>query len=375
MTFYQQVLDNLNATGNLRKIPADWSADNVVDLSGNDYLGISASRELTAEFFDSLPADFPSLSASASRLLAAKQHEFQQLEQLISDLYNAPALLFNSGYHANSGAIAALASSNTLIIADRLVHASIIDGMILSRAKFFRFRHNDVSHLSELLVANAAKFARILIVVESVYSMDGDLAPLQQIIDLKHEFKNVELYVDEAHAFGVLGPDGLGLTAHSPEVDFTLCTLGKAAASEGAFLVCRPSMSREYLVNTARSLIFSTALAPLNCAWSRFIIERIPGMSTRRNNLQSLCKTLAPALNINSPSHIQPWILGSAEAATAMSATLFSAGFKVLPIRTPTVPAGTERLRFSISATIATEDILRLTNIIEKLNANVIPAK
>lgn len=372
MNYYSKHLEQLRGQMNLRRIPEPGSSDgnDVLDLSGNDYLGISSRADLQQEFFESLHDDMPAMSAVASRLLASDQSEFAKLEALVSEMYGAPALLFNSGYHANSGSIAALAAGKTLIVADRLVHASIIDGMILSRAAFERFHHNDTAHLERILAAKASAFDRVLIVVESVYSMDGDIAPIDEITAVKRTFPNAELYVDEAHAFGILGRDGLGLTAYNPEVDFTLCTLGKAAASEGAFLVCRADSSRDYLVNTARSLIFSTAIAPLNCAWSRFVIGRIPSMSPQRLRLRQLAETLGAILGIKHPTHIQPFVTGSSESALALSARLLENGFKVLPIRTPTVPPGTERLRFSLSASMTPERLLPLKQLLENKPCN-----
>lgn len=360
MNYYQETLNRLRQADNLRHIPADSTASDLVDLSGNDYLGIAADEHLKAEFIESLAngGTLPALSASASRLLASNQKEFSALESLLRDLYGAPVLLFNSGYHANAGAISALARERTLIVADKLVHASIIDGMILSKAPFERFRHNDVAHLRRILDKRAKDFDRVLIVCESIYSMDGDVAPLGEIADAKTS--NSLLYVDEAHAFGVMGREGLGLTADMPEVDFTVGTLGKAAGSVGAFIVCRNDGAREYLVNTARSFIFSTAIPPINCAWSRFVIERIPSMTDRREHLQTLSRRLGDILGIENATHIQPFITGSSAMAIELSRKLLDAGYKVLPIRTPTVPPGTERLRFSLSADL---DIEQLDNL------------
>lgn len=359
MNFFQEHIERLRQSDNLRAIPADSTAmQSIVDLSGNDYLGIAADHALKDAFLGSLGGDMPALSASASRLLAAGQKEFNALENLLQDLFGAPALLFNSGYHANSGAISAFARERTLIVADKLVHASIIDGMILSKAPFERFRHNDADHLHRILQKRAGEFDRVLIVCESVYSMDGDIAPLEEIIAAKTP--NSLLYVDEAHAFGVMGRNGLGLTAGKQGVDFTVGTLGKAIGSVGAFIVCHPEGAREYLLNTARSFIFSTALPPLNCAWSRYVIERIPSMDGRRRHLEELNHALGRILGIDSPTHIQPYITGSSAKAIELSRKLLAAGFKVLPIRTPTVPPGTERLRFSLSADLTVDQLLPL---------------
>lgn len=361
MSYYSDVIDALRATDNLRVIPADSAASEVIDLSSNDYLGIGEDLRLRRMFIESLP-EMPAFSACASRLLAADQKEFHALESLLSDLYGSPALLFNSGYHANVGTVSALAKGRTLIVADKLVHASIIDGMMLSKARFERFRHNDVGHLRSILDKYAKDFDRVLIVCESVYSMDGDVAPLEEIADAKTA--NSILYVDEAHAFGVMGRGGLGLAVDNPAVDVIVGTLGKAIASVGAFVVVRDADVREYLVNSARSFIFSTAIPPVNCAWSRFVIERLGEMDAARERLAALAATLGRILGTSSPTHIQPLIVGNSAGAIALSAKLLEQGFKVLPIRTPTVPPGTERLRFSLSANINVDQLLPLENIL-----------
>ncbi len=196
------------------------------------------------------------LTSSASRLLAPRQIEYTNLEVFLSLLYrkhrggDTSALLFNSGYHANTGLIASIAGGgNTMILADKLVHASIIDGIILSRAPFRRFRHNDFNHLEQLLHENASQHRNILVIVESVYSMDGDKADIERLLRLKKEYPNILLYVDEAHAFGVIGPKGLGLAAASSapgEVDIIVGTFGKAAASMGAFAIVHARLPREH---------------------------------------------------------------------------------------------------------------------------------
>lgn len=363
MKLIDETLERLARGHNLRRVPEDTSElPGVVDLSSNDYLGLATREDLRREFFDSLGGNIPPLSASASRLLAARQHEHSELEALLRELYGRPVLLFNSGYHANVGIISALASSaRTLVVADRLSHASILDGTVLSRASFERFRHNDAAHLDRILAAKAAAFDRVLIVTESVFSMDGDTAPLEEIAAVKRRYANALLYVDEAHAFGVEGRQGLGLVVDMPEVDIIIGTLGKAAASAGAFAVCRTEALREFLLNCSRSFIFSTALPPFNAAWSTFLIKKIMRMDAERAQLRHLASLLADAVGGDAPAgHIRPLIVGSSEGAIALSQKLRTEGFKVLPIRTPTVPPGTERLRFSLSLDVTEADLIRL---------------
>lgn len=359
--YYSGELEALRAGGNLRTLPGD-TTPGVCDLSTNDYLGLAEDSGFADGFLATTDISAASLTSSASRLLGPRQSAYDALEATIGSLYRRPALLFNSGYHANVGVIQALADRRTLVLADKLIHASVIDGLRLGGAVFERFRHNDMCHLRRLLERRRADFDRLLVVVESVYSMDGDKAPLDELAELKQQEPKLMLYVDEAHAVGVCGPGGLGLAAElrSPDAaDIVVGTLGKALASSGAFVVCDPIL-RSYLINKARSLIFSTALPPLQALWSKYVIDRMAGMDSRRDHLRQLGRLLAAVTGCSHCGHIQPLVTGSAESALKLSARLLDGGYKVLPIRTPTVPPGTERLRFSLSAALAAEDIKKL---------------
>lgn len=378
---FSERLDNLRREGNFREIPRMASGD-IIDFSTNDYLGLGSNPDIQAAFFaDPASLQVP-MTSSAARLLAPRQIEYDNLEVALRLLYSrrrgddTGALLFNSGYHANTGLIPALASGNdTMILADRLVHASIIDGIILSKAKFARFRHNDTAHLRELLEKHSGEFRNILVIVESVYSMDGDRADIEALLGLRREFPNVALYVDEAHAFGVLGPRGLGLVADSSapwEVDVVVGTFGKAAASMGAFAIT-DAVTRDYLINSSRSFIFSTALPPMQVAWSRFTLSKLLYGNTQREHLSHLAGELNRVLRQFSvipieESHIQPLVIGDPKEAVDLSNRLLTLyGIKALPIRKPTVPAGTERLRFSLSAAMSMDDIAVLDRALRDL--------
>lgn len=377
----RKYLQQLHTEGNYREIPTVGPLT-ITDYSTNDYMGLAQDADLQAKFFaDPISATVP-LTSSAARLLAPRQIEYTNLEVFLSLLYrkrrgdDTAALLFNSGYHANTGIISSVASNtDTLILADKLVHASIIDGILLSRAPFRRFRHNDFNHLEQLVHDNASKHRHLLVIVESVYSMDGDKADINRLIKIKEEYPNVMLYVDEAHAFGVLGPKGLGLSAasHAPgEIDITIGTFGKAAASMGAFAIVGRDM-HDFLVNTARSFIFSTAIPPMQAAWTRFTIGNLIQKENRREHLVRLGVQLQAVLSKytekpTDPSHIQPLIIGDPKKAVELSRQLLSRyGIKALPIRKPTVPAGTERLRFSLSSAMLPRDIEALDNALHDL--------
>ena len=326
--------------------------------------GIAEDVELRRRFLEDTDVENFMLTASASRLLATHQHWFDELEALLTELYGKPALLFNSGYHANTGMIAALGDKNTLILADRLVHASIIDGMRLSGARFMRYAHNDYGHLETLIRKFGGEYARVLIVSESVFSMDGDRSDLAALVKCKRLHPNALLYIDEAHAVGVCGPRGLGLAVpYLDDVDILVGTLGKALASQGAYAILSETL-REYMVNTARSLIFSTALPPLSARWSAYVIRRSVDMEDSRRRLATICRDVAAAVNASgltthevAPSHIIPIIIGDAARAVGLSKALRQRGVLCLPIRVPTVPPGTERLRLSLNAAITDRDI------------------
>lgn len=356
----EQYLGRLAAEGNLRSIPRECDFDGTVDFSSNDYLGLSAMTGLQEEFLVKvLDEGRWAMGACASRLLATRQQAFDRLESTISGAYGGrAALLFGSGYHANTGIVAAIADKNTTIVADRLVHASIIDGIRLSGAKLARFRHNDLGHLASMAGKEAAAGRKVVIIAESVYSMDGDSPDIAGLVDIKRSLgNNAFLMVDEAHAIGVSGQAGLGLCKpYLKDVDIMVGTFGKALASAGAFAVCSQGM-REYLVNRCRSLIFSTSQAPITAMWSELTFSRALEMDTQRAHLRDMARRLAESIGSSVSGHIQCVIVGDPAKAVEMSHKLRNDGLCVLPVRTPTVPPGTDRLRISLSAARAVVDI------------------
>lgn len=367
-------LDSLAADDMLRHIPDPATARPVTDLSVNDYLGLAADPLLQERFMDDRSCRMEPLASSASRLLSARQEAYASLEHTLDTYYpGRRSLLFNSGYHANTGMVAAVARlfANPLILADKLVHASIIDGIILSRARFNRFPHNRLDRLEQMLARVMEAPERpdgVVVIVESVYSMDGDRADIERLIDIKRRWSRpgtpVMLYVDEAHAIGAAGPSGLGLveaTADPCQADIVIGTFGKALASSGAFAVMGADL-REWAVNSARSFIFSTSIPPLVARWSEYMLREAVEAQWRRDALAHRAALLDPA----DRRYIYPAITGSATAAVRLSqALLDELAIKVLPIRTPTVPPGTERLRISLSATTPITDIERLRRFLD----------
>lgn len=362
MKGYADILDRYKREGRLRAVPSSV-ADGCIDLSINDYLGLTLRTELAEEFIELV--GIGGFTSAASRLLASGQDEYAALESWLSSAYGKRALLFNSGYHANTGCISALSIPGTCIVADKLVHASIIDGIALSKLPYKRFRHNDIVSLRRELERVSAEFDRVLLIVESIYSMDGDIAPLSEIADLKKEFPKTILYVDEAHAIGVRGDRGLGIceeTGLLPDVDILVGTFGKACASMGAFVVTS-DLLRSFLINTARSFIFSTALPPVNVAYTLFLLRKIADMKSERAHLARISNMFAAGLSdltgvrTASASQIVPLMAGSSQRAVEISEALRRKGILALPIRRPTVPPGTERIRFSLNASLSEEDV------------------
>ena len=375
-----QTLCALAREGNLRTLPEvrhdgiwiEQDGRRMLNMSSNDYLGLASDATLQDEFWQSLPERDRLLSASSSRLLTGNFDVHQELETLLAERFGREsALTFSSGYHLNTGILPAVADVHTLILADKLVHASLIDGIRLSSATCIRYRHQDYRQLQSLLEKHRTNFERMIIVTESVFSMDGDVAPLAELVELKKAFPNVMLYVDEAHAIGVRGKRGLGIAEEQgcvPDIDFLCGTFGKALASVGAYVVCSRLMY-DYLVNRMRTLIFTTALPPLNVAWTKFVFSRLDGWEDRRIRLASMAEKVRGAVRqagypCPSESHIVPLVVGESEKTVLKAAEMQRKGFYVLPVRPPTVPAGTSRLRLSLTAALPEGEVERLGELI-----------
>ena len=324
-----------------------------VDFSSNDYLGLSKHPKLIEAARQAL--EVYGVGTGASRLLSGdlKLHHILE-EETASFKHKESALFFNSGYHTNVGVIPVFAGKNDAIFSDSLCHASQIDGAILSRAARFLFRHNDMEHLEDLLKDERSKFDKALILTESVFSMDGDLAPLKSLVELKDRY-NCVLMVDEAHATGIFGNQGRGLVESeglSEHVDLIMGTFSKALGGFGAYLAAS-RLVIDYLINSARSFIYSTALP---CS---IVAANLAALEVCRNE-----PWLGPALldraqrfrmalgdagwSVSGDSQIIPVMIGDSKTALNYAKILLEKGFQVLPIRPPTVPEGTSRFRFSL---------------------------
>ncbi|MFH1594289.1 MAG: 8-amino-7-oxononanoate synthase [Candidatus Omnitrophota bacterium] len=325
-----------------------------LDFSSNDYLGLTNHPRLIEAAVKATQAW--GTGSSASRLLSGDLNIHHDLESKVAAFKGKEAaLVFNSGYQANVGIISAIVGRGDAIFSDRLNHASIIDGALLSGAKLFRYRHNDVNHLESLLKRERDKFKGVLILTESVFSMDGDRAPLKEIALLKERFGSL-LMVDEAHATGIFGASGAGMVEEEgmiDKVDLIMGTFSKALGSFGGYIACDRRI-KEYLVNFSRSFIYSTALPPSVIAVNSASIDLIKEEPFRRdrlieNSIYFRKGLVGRGFCVRGDSEIVPVILGGALRAVNLSKALQESGYHVLPIRPPTVPTGESRLRFSLN--------------------------
>ena len=383
MQFYDRIrteLDELKSLDRYRVLPditardgkdIEVNGERLLNLSSNDYLGLGDDNELLEGYGRRFRKSSHAMTSSSSRLLTGNHPLYDQLEKALAALYGRQsAMVFNSGYHANIGILPALCNRHDLVLSDRLNHASIIDGMKIAEAPYQRFRHCDYDHLEELLEGARGRYRQIFIVTESVFSMDGDLADLARLVALKEKY-GAFLIVDEAHGVGVFGERGLGLSETAgmvPQIDIITGTFGKALASTGAYAVMS-SVVREYLLNTMRSFIFTTALPPVILGWSLLTLERQASMFSERAALLRLAARLRNELvgrgfDVPGESHIVPVVTGGNDLAVALAARLKDAGFLCMPVRPPTVPEKGARIRISLRSTLSWEDIARIPEII-----------
>lgn len=358
-------LNALEAARRLRSLAAAGSSPPGIDLMSNDYLGLSRRAELREAVLQSLAAGERTASGG-SRLLSGNAPAWEALEEEFAAFAGTEAaLFFTSGYAANVGLLSALLRPEDAVFSDALNHASLIDGIRLSRARKVIFPHLDLAELDRRL--GETKSAEKFIVVESVFSMDGDLAPLPELAALAARH-GASLIVDEAHALGVFGPDGRGLAAAAGLSRSLLAAVfpcGKALASCGAFVAC-PASLKQFLVNRARTFIFSTALPPYFAHQIMTALRLAQAAGAERNQLRTASDALRTCLRgagLNtgrSESQIVPIILGSDQNALAAAASLRRAGFDVRAIRPPSVPQGSARLRISLRADLPLEEIPRI---------------
>jgi len=349
-----------------------------VNLCSNDYLGLAQNADLREALREAV-ASASRVGSTGSRLLSGHAAAWEDLEHEFAQFAaTEAALYFTSGYAANIGLITSLAGASDLIFSDALNHASLIDGIRLSGAQKFIYPHRDLDRLESFLREQQHENGRKFIVTETVFSMDGDIAPLAEILALADRY-NAGVILDEAHATAVHGPQGRGIAAqhHAQHGSFgnivaTMHTCGKALASAGAF-VCGSEMMKEHLINHARTFIFTTALPPYIAAQIRTALRLAQGMDEQRSMLLQNANNLRAALRgqgwdiASSKAQIIPVIIGKNEGALSAASFLRQEGFATRAIRPPTVPRNTARLRFSLTASISPSDLSRLTACMQQM--------
>ena len=345
----------------------------LLSFCSNDYLGFANNPEIKAAFIEGV--ERYGCGSGASHLVNGHSEAHHQLEEQLAEFVGFPrALLFSSGYAANLAVLSALVGRHDHLLQDRLNHASLIDGGVLSRARVRRFAHADVTtlahHLTEL------RDHRVLVATDAVFSMDGDIAPLSEYVSLLQPDLHW-LMVDDAHGFGVLGEQGRGTLHHCAltvkEVPLYMGTLGKAAGVSGAF-VAGSEETIEYLIQQARSYIYTTALPPAQAFALQTVLRLIATGDRERQHLQYLIDHFKAGIQqlglyvLPSSTAIQPIIVGSADRAMQASQQLLEAGILVSAIRPPTVPQGGARLRVTLSAAHQLEDVNRLLVALSQLD-------
>ena len=361
---FEQRLNELAARHLTRRLtPLHSSVGPVVEIEGrqilllasNDYLGLAMHPEVIQSAIEATQRF--GTGAGASRLISGSLPPHQELESALAQFKGTEAALtFSSGYLANIGTIPALVEQGGLILADRLCHASLIDGCRLSAADFRIYRHNDTDHLRSLL-AKRRQARHTLIVTDGLFSMDGDLAPLPELSRLAQDYE-AELYIDDAHGTGVMGPHGRGTAEHfniEPQIPFHMGTLGKAFGSSGAYLAGTSIVIR-YLMNTSRSFIFTTAPPPSSAAAATAALRILQREPERRARLWANRERLFSGLThmgfslSPSASPIMPILVGNANTALSFAEHLFKEGVYAPAIRPPTVPDATSRIRVTVTS-------------------------
>jgi 8-amino-7-oxononanoate synthase len=346
------------------------TSENLLDFASNDYLGLSRSPEIKEALIREIQLGCP-LGSTGSRLLTGQTKFHERVEAFLGDLFSAPsALLFSSGYLANLGVMVAFGSLDAEFFSDKLNHASFVDGIRLTKSKKSIFRHNDLNDLSEKLKSSTSKLK--VIVTESVFSQDGDLIPLEHLINIANR-EGAWLIVDEAHATGVIGRRGLGCLEDfkfNKERVIAIHTGGKALGGQGAFVVSSQDV-RNLLINRARSFIFNTALSPLSALQLEYALRIVIRNSLARREISELSKVFRNTLfgddkNHTCESHIVPVVLGTNMRVIEMQRKLQSRGFDVRAIRSPTVPLGTERLRVTLKSFHQHQDVISLAKFLKE---------
>jgi 8-amino-7-oxononanoate synthase len=371
LAFMQQALDQRSPTQRRSLhpcVPEDavhilQDGRSLLNFSNNDYLGLSKHPALIQAAQDYISQY--GTGATASRLVTGTYEIHEQVEQQLAAACGREAsLLFNSGFQANLTILPLLVDRQSLILCDRLVHNSILQGILSSKAKFIRYRHNDLEHLESLLKSNS--YDRVLIASETIFSMDGDRSDLDQLVQLAQRY-NAILYIDDAHAVGVIGENGMGLASHRSDIDVVVGTFGKAFGSSGAYVTCS-HLIQDYLINFCPGFIYTTGLPPGTVGAIAAALNLIPTLNSERQHLAQMADYLRSQLRLigfdtgASCSHIIPLMIGDEAKTIRLAQWLKTSGMLAIAICPPTVAPGTARIRLTLSSAHTLEQINDLIN-------------
>lgn len=372
MEYINKTINNIKSSANSREIKNITSKEGkyvyftgkkMLNLSSNDYLSVANNLELRKEFMDTMGFKY-GFGSAASRLLSGNENIYFELESKLASLFKKEAcLLFNSGYQANLGIVSSLVSNDDAIFVDEIVHASIVDGCKLSEARFFTYNHLDYDNLEILLKNERSKYKCSLIITESLFGLNGDFADLERLIYLKNKY-NCFLMVDESHSFGVYGKKQLGYCEQQnfiEDTDLIISGLGKATGSCGAFCVSSKN-AIDLIINRARTLMSSTAIAPINVAWSKFIIDKYANsLKVEADKLFDLVFNFSSILSkskivTTGTSYIVPIII-SEDNINKYENIFLENNIFITSIKYPTVPLGKSRFRISLNSSISSIDL------------------
>jgi len=354
-----------------QSVEIDIDGNKYIDFASNDYLSLSNNEELISASMKATKQF--GTSSSASRLMSGTNSLHTKLEEKIAEYKGYPsALIFGSGFQANIGLLPSLIHRHDLILADEFIHASLIDGAILSRAKLIRYKHNDMQDLKAKLAGNEGYYQHTTIVSESLFSMDGDIAPIKEMVNLKNEYK-AALFIDEAHATGVFGAGIVSELGLQSEVEYLIGTFSKALGSYGGFFLSN-NITRDYLINYCRSFIYSTSLPPSALSASIAAIDYCKKNHTTGKEVLNKAAYFREHLkhagfHVTGESQIVPVIIGKSASALDFTSILQKEGYNVLAVRPPTVPEGSARVRFSICKNHKKADLDSIVEILKRSNA------
>jgi len=354
-----QELEDLKKKSNYRELKV-IEENFILDFSSNDYLNLNSDKSFKKNFIDNIDFNKISFGSCGSRLLRGNHREIIDFEKEIDKVFKKKSLVFGSGYDANTTIIETFYSSQDIIFTDRYNHASIYDGVINSKVKIIRYKHLNYLDLEEKLKKYRNLYKKSLIITESIYSMDGDIVDLDKMVLLKNRY-NSQLYLDEAHSYGVLGYGLAYNRSLIKEIDFIMLGLGKGGSSNGGILIL-DDIPRSYIINKGRKFIYTTAPSPIQTQWNRYVFKNIPILEDKIKKLNLLKEFFYKKLkekNIKTMSteQIVSIVIGDNKKTIEVSKNLIKKGYLVYPIKEPTVPKKTARIRLTLTADMKLEEI------------------